>query len=279
MSLNVIDRGNGTPVVVIPGIQGRWEWMTPAIDALAQRCRVITFSLADEPSSGCRFDESRGFRSYVEQVREALDATGVRKAAICGVSYGGLIAAAFATRHPDRTSSVVLVSALPPSWRPDARVRLYLRAPRLLAPLFMLASLRMYREIAAASAGVVRGFMAATGLGWLALTHMFSPGRMARRVRLLESLDLQAELTRAEARSTAPLTTPVLIITGEPTLDRVVPVSATHEYLRLWPQADVATIPRTGHLGSMTRPAALARLIVPFAERTAHDVDARRRVG
>ena len=279
MSLNVIDRGNGTPVVVIPGIQGRWEWMTPAIDALAQRCRVITFSLADEPSSGGRFDESRGFRSYVEQVREALDATGVRKAAICGVSYGGLIAAAFATRHPDRTSSVVLVSALPPSWRPDARVRLYLRTPRLLAPLFVLASLRMYREIAAASAGVARGFMAATGLSWLALTHMFSPGRMARRVRLLESLDLQAELARAAAHATAPLTTPVLIVTGEPTLDRVVPVSATHEYLRLWPQADVATIPRTGHLGSMTRPAALARLIVPFAERTAHDVDARRRVG
>ena len=280
--MNVIDRGDGTPVVVIPGIQGRWEWMKPAIDALAQRCRVITFSLADEPSSGGRFDESRGFRSYVEQVREALDATGVREAAICGVSYGGLIAAAFAARHPDRTSSVVLVSALPPSWRPDARVRFYLRAPRLLAPLFVLASLRMYREIAAASTGVARGFVAATRLGWLCTTHMFSPSRMARRVRLLESLDLLAELARAAAPQTTPLTVPstmpVLIITGEPTLDRVMRVSATHEYLQLWPQATVATISRTGHLGSMTRPAALARLVVPFAERTAHDVDARRRV-
>ncbi len=279
MSLNVIDRGDGTPVVVIPGIQGRWEWMKPAIDALAERCRVITFSLADEPSSGGRFDESRGFRSYVEQVREALDAAGVRKAAICGVSYGGLIAAAFAARHPDRTSSVVLVSPLPPSWKPDARVRFYLRAPRLLTPLFVLASLRMYREVAAASAGLARGFVAATRLGWLCVTHMFSPGRMARRVHLLESLDLQAELAGMAARVTAPLTTPVLIITGEPTLDRVVPVRTTHEYLRLWPQSNVATIARTGHLGSMTRPAELARLVVPFAERAAHDVVTRRRVG
>ena len=295
MSLNVIDRGDGTPVVVIPGIQGRWEWMKPAIDALAERCRVITFSLADEPSSGGRFDESRGFGSYVEQVREALDAAGVRKAAICGVSYGGLIAAAFAARHPDRTSSVVLVSALPPSWRPDARVRFYLHAPRLLTPLFVLASLRMYREVAAASAGLARGFVAATRLGWLCVTHMFSPGRMARRVRLLESLDLQAELAGMAARATAsltapltaplttplttPLMTPVLVITGEPTLDRVVPVRTTHEYLRLWPQSNVATISRTGHLGSMTRPADLARLVVPFAERAALGVDTRRRVG
>lgn len=273
--MNVIDRGDGTPVVVIPGIQGRWEWMRQAIDALAQRCRVITFSLADEPDSGGRFDERHGFRCYVEQVREALDAVGVRKAAICGLSYGGLIAAAFAARYPDRTSSVVLVSALPPSWKPDARVRFYLRAPRLLSPLFVLASLRMYREVAAASAGIVRGFVAATRLGWLCVTHPFSPGRMARRVHLLESLDLQAEL----AGVTAALTTPTLIITGEPALDRVVPVGTIREYLQLWPQASVATISRTGHLGSMTRPAELARLVVPFAERAARDVDTRRRVG
>ncbi len=277
--MNVIDRGDGTPVVVIPGIQGRWEWMRQAIDALAQCCRVITFSLADEPASGGRFDESRGFRCYVEQVREALDAVGVRKAAICGVSYGGLIAAAFAARYPDRTSSLVLVSPLPPSWRPDARVRFYLQAPRLLTPIFLLASLRMYREVAAASAGIVRGFVAATRLGWLCVTHPFSPGRMARRVHLLESLDLQAELAGMAARVTAPLTTPTLIITGEPALDRVVPVGTIREYLQLWPQASVATISRTGHLGSMTRPAELARLVGPFAERAARDVDTRRRVG
>ena len=39
--MKIIDRGGGTPIVVIPGVQGRWEWMTPAIDAMAHRCRVI----------------------------------------------------------------------------------------------------------------------------------------------------------------------------------------------------------------------------------------------
>ncbi len=84
--MKFIDRGGGTAIVVIPGIQGRWEWMTPAINALAQRCRVITFSLADEPTCGAAFDERRGIESYVEQVRTALDAADVRSAAICGVS-------------------------------------------------------------------------------------------------------------------------------------------------------------------------------------------------
>jgi len=272
--MKLIDRGSGTPVVVIPGIQGRWEWMAPAIEALAQRCRVITFSLADEPSCGGRFDESLDFWCYVDQVREALDAAGIREAAICGVSYGGLIAAAFAARHPDRTASLVLVSALPPSWKPPARVWFYLRAPRLLAPIFMLASLRMYREIAAANPGAVRGVLAASRHVWRVVTHMFAPHRVARRVHLLGSLNLRQALMRV---TVPPL--PTLIITGEPSLDRVVPVAATHEYLQLWPHANIATIARRGHLGSITRPGEFARLVMGFAEQSAREGNSRRRVG
>ena len=136
--MNIIDRGSGTPVVLVPGIQGRWEWMGPAVDALATRGRVITFSLADEPTSGASFDERSGFDSYVQQIADALDAAGVQSAIVCGVSYGGLIAASFAARHPDRTRAVVVVSAIPPSWTPDSRVRFLCRAPRLLSPLFCI---------------------------------------------------------------------------------------------------------------------------------------------
>ena len=107
--MNIIDRGSGEPIVVIPGVQGRWEWMQPGIDALATRTRAITFSLADEPSSGADFDDAAGFWSYVDQVRNALDQSGLDKAAICGVSYGGLIAAAFAARFPGRVSSSGMV--------------------------------------------------------------------------------------------------------------------------------------------------------------------------
>jgi pimeloyl-ACP methyl ester carboxylesterase len=264
--MKIIDRGGGTPIVVIPGIQGRWEWMTPAIDALAQRCRVVTFSLADEPSCGGQFDEAHGFDSYVEQVRDALDAAGIREASICGVSYGGLIAAAFAARYPTRTSSLVLVSALPAGWRPNSRVRFYLRAPRLLTPVFMLASLRMYREIAAASDGFAGGVRAALRHGARVVTHMFSASRMANRVTLLEGIDLRQELSGATA---AGFRRPTLIVTGDPALDNVVPVAATHEYLRLWPHATIATIARTGHLGLITRPSAFANIVVPFAEHAA----------
>jgi pimeloyl-ACP methyl ester carboxylesterase len=187
------------------------------------------------------------------------------------VSYGGLIAAAFAARHAERVSSLVLVSAMPPSWKPDARARFYLRAPTLLAPLFVLNSLRMCPEIAAAYPGAGAGLLPAVRHAWRVLTHPASPVRMARRIRLLERLQLEPELAGVAA--------PVLIVTGEATLDRAVPVEATREYLRIWPHARSATLERTGHLGPITRADAFADLIVPFIEEAAASAGSRRRIG
>jgi pimeloyl-ACP methyl ester carboxylesterase len=85
---------------------------------------------------------------------------------------------------------------------------------------------------------------------------MFSPGRMARRVQLLNGLALANELTAIHV--------PTLVLTGEPDLDRVVPVAMTRQYLTIWPHARFATIPRSGHLGVITRPADFARLVTSF---------------
>ena len=44
----MIDAGSGPPVIVIPGVQGRWEWMAPALHALQQHCRVVSYSLCGD---------------------------------------------------------------------------------------------------------------------------------------------------------------------------------------------------------------------------------------
>lgn len=273
--MRIVDIGSGVPVVVVPGAQGRWEWMAPGVRALAARCRVITFSLADERSCGGVFDSSRGFDCYVDQIGAALDAAGLGRAVVCGVSYGGLVAAVFAARRPERVTALVLASALPPDWRPDRRARAFLRTPRLLLPAFLISSVRLYPEIAAASNGVVQSVRIAGRHALNVLTHMLSPSRMARRVRLLEGLDL--------AREVRGITCPVLVLTGEPSLDRVMPVALTRGYLRLVPQARHAVIERTGHLGVVTRPERFAELVGDFAiaeaARQAPDTDRKARVG
>jgi 3-oxoadipate enol-lactonase len=268
--MTIVDRGSGTPVVLVPGIQGRWEWMQPAVDALSKRCRVITFSLADEPTSGSPFDETAGFDSYLHQILDALDATGVSSAVICGISYGGLIAAAFAARYPDRARGVIVVSAIPPSWKPDARVRLLIRAPRMLSPVFCVNSMRLFPEMVAAKKGLRAAALFAVRHLGAVMRYRFSPILMARRVRLLDGKNLEAELTQLRA--------PALVITGEAELDRVVPVSLTRDYLRVWPHARAVSIARSGHLGAITMPEEFAELVARFAESTSQYHDGRRRI-
>src|SRR5512145_3200894 len=105
----IVDKGSGTPIVLIPGLQGRWEWMRPTVDALAAHARVIAFSLCDERTSPFPCDPAKGFENYVEQVAIALDRAGLDKAVIAGVSFGGLIASDFAARYPQRVAGLVLV--------------------------------------------------------------------------------------------------------------------------------------------------------------------------
>jgi pimeloyl-ACP methyl ester carboxylesterase len=268
--MTIIDRGSGTPVVLVPGIQGRWEWMLPAVEALARRCRVITFSLADEPTSEASFDEASGFDGYVRQIADAMDAARIESATICGISYGGLIAAAFAARHPERTRGVVVASAIPPGWTPDARIRFLMRAPRLLSPVFCINSLRLFREMRAARDGLLSALSFAVCHVGTVVSYRFSPLLMARRVRLLDGNTLEKEVTQVRV--------PALIITGQAELDRVVPVRLTRDYQRLWPHATAATLDRSGHLGAITRPDEFADLVVRFAEATVDHHHERRRI-
>ena len=99
---------------------------------------------------------------------------------------------------------------------------------------------------------------------------MFSPRRMARRAGMVASLNIEKELSRVRC--------PVLVMTGEPTLDRVVPVALTREYRRIWPHATEAVLPRTGHLGLITRPEEFAKIVSSFAAQASFHDDNERRI-
>jgi pimeloyl-ACP methyl ester carboxylesterase len=261
--MRVIDRGTGPVVVLIPGIQGRWEWMAPTIDALAAHCRVVTFSLCDEPTSGFAFDPARGIDNYFDQLEAVLSEARLDEVVLMGISYSGPIAAEFAARHPERVSGLVLVSALPPDWKPNPRANFYLRAPRLLSPVFLLdAPLRAYREIRAALPSKWQQLRFSYGQLRRVTTAYVSPARMATRIRWND---------RHQFGDPARITRPVLIITGEEGLDRVVPPAQTRRYLASVPHAQHAVLARTGHLGLITKPTEFAELVGRFVGRIAID--------
>jgi pimeloyl-ACP methyl ester carboxylesterase len=256
----MIDVGTGSPLVLIPGLQGRWEWMRPAVSALAKHHRVISFSLCDERTSPFPCEPALAFENYVSQVGEALNRAGLERATIAGVSYGGLIATEFAARFPDRVTSLVLASALHSGWQPNGQQRMFLRSPRLMSPLFVATARgRMKPEVAAAIPGFGARLRFMAGQGARIAMAPASPTKMARRVAWAAAHHF-ADPAGIKARA--------LVMTGEPDLDKVVPVEITERYMEELRSAQRVVLEHTGHIGLVTRPDAFAEILGRFVNDT-----------
>ena len=232
--------------MLIPGLQGRWEYLRPAVDALSVFFRVLTFSLGDGDLD-----------AYAHQVASMLSRKGIDRATICGVSFGGLVAVRFAAQNPARCEALILASTPRPALRLRRRHQIYVRAPWIFGPIFLAESpLRLRPEICAAIPDArARRQFALRGLRTL-LSAPVSLSRMAARAKLISSVDLGPDCEQ--------ITAPTLVVTGERHLDHVVPVEGAAEYVRLIPDARALVLERTGHLGSITRPDLFAAMIRDF---------------
>lgn len=246
-----IDCGAGFPVVLIPGLPGRWEWLRPAVDALARHFRVLSFSLTDLPVAGF-FDRA------VDRVDDLLAVAGETRAVVAGVSFGGLVAAHYASRRPRAVSRLVLASTPSPRWQLSRHEAACIRRPVLTLPLFVARGAnRLLPELLAALPTWSTRTAFARYYATVALRRPGSPRKMAAWVRLWMESDIAAECHRIQA--------PTLVVTGEPHLDRVVPVASSLDYLRLVPDARHVVMPGTGHLGSVVQPTAFAEVLRAFA--------------
>jgi 3-oxoadipate enol-lactonase len=259
----LVDVGSGPPLIVIPGVQGRWEWMRPAIVALQRRCRTITYTLSGDFGSGTSPDPSLGFDAFVQQLDEVFERAKLSRAALCGVSYGGLIALRYAATRPERVTALVFTSSPAPGWRPSRHQSRYANNPWLLTPLFMVAApFRMWPEIVRAIPDRRRRVSFAIAQGMRVLLAPIVPSQLARRVHVVEAANFHGDCERVAA--------PALIVTGEEELDKVVPVSSTRRYQSLLRDTRYEQMTDTGHLGLITQPERFAGIVGGFVHAHYH---------
>ena len=248
--------GHGPTVLLVPGIQGRWEWAAPAVRSLSTRLQVVAYSLSGERGAVPPL-APRTFADHLRQARNALNRVTTGPVVVCGVSYGALIALRLAARHPDRVRGLVLASPLNADFTPDARMRRWAAHPRLMAPAFLAGTPgRIVPELRAAHGA--RWIGPALALLARVVRAPHSPDRMAARLRLLEGEDFVADCRHVRQ--------PTLLVTGEPGLDRIVPAEASCRMLEWLPHVRHVTLARTGHWGLVTRRDAFAHEVTHFVE-------------
>jgi pimeloyl-ACP methyl ester carboxylesterase/DNA-binding winged helix-turn-helix (wHTH) protein len=120
--------GNGPPLIKAANWLNHleFEWESPVwkhwIEAISRRHVFVRY---DE--RGCGLSDwnvqDLSFEAWVRDLETVADALGVDRFDLLGISQGGAVAAAYAARHPERVSRLILINAYARGWvlRGDVR--------------------------------------------------------------------------------------------------------------------------------------------------------------
>jgi DNA-binding winged helix-turn-helix (wHTH) protein/pimeloyl-ACP methyl ester carboxylesterase len=113
INLALASVGAGPPLIKVANwlthIEYDWEspiWL-PLLQHLAERCRLIRYDgrgngLADRDVADI------SFAAFVGDLETVVEAMAVERSAFLGISQGAAVAIAYAVRHPDRVSKLIL---------------------------------------------------------------------------------------------------------------------------------------------------------------------------
>ncbi|MHA6799763.1 alpha/beta fold hydrolase [Bounagaea algeriensis] len=134
------EAGDGPPLVLAHGLGLSREMWRPQIEHFRTSNRVIVFDARGAGESGPLTSGRDVLARQAADLESLLDCLNVRRAVLCGVSYGGVLAQEFAATYPQRLAGLVIVDSFPdmnvtgPLRRIGLRLSTALAAPMLLLP-------------------------------------------------------------------------------------------------------------------------------------------------
>ncbi len=142
--LNTVVLGSrGDPILAIHGGPGMdHNYLASGLAPLAEDRRLVLYDQRGTGASDLPVDSaSVSFDVFVDDVDGVRAAQGIERINVLGHSFGGLLAIAYALRHPDRVRSLILVGTVEPGQRYLARVQENQRSRRTAADSAELAEL------------------------------------------------------------------------------------------------------------------------------------------
>jgi pimeloyl-ACP methyl ester carboxylesterase len=243
--------GRGEPLVLLHGFvgDGRATW-AQQFEAFIDDHTVVVW---DAPGTGGSTTPPATFRidDFAGVLAAFLEALGIRRCHVAGLSFGGTLALALAATSPGSVASLTLLSAYA-GWRgslgPDAaaaRLRTCEEAARLTPADFgavMLPS--MFSD----------GAPAAVADGFRASVEVFDPGGFLTMARACEEADLRGVLGN--------IVVPTLVLAGD--ADVRAPLPVAEEIAAGIPGARLVVLPAVGHVVTVEAPDAVTREMRAF---------------
>jgi pimeloyl-ACP methyl ester carboxylesterase len=104
-------KGQGEPIVLVPGGLSGWLWWIPnaerlSTDRIVVRVQLRSVELAE---AGEPFPTNYGTLTEREALRATVDELGLDSFDLAGWSYGGHVSLAFALEYPERVRTLTVI--------------------------------------------------------------------------------------------------------------------------------------------------------------------------
>jgi 3-oxoadipate enol-lactonase len=246
--------GSGTPVVFVHGFPlsaGMWD---PQIEVLEDRIRSITLDLRGFGNSDAPNDLSAySMSDFAADVKGVMDAAGVDRAVLCGLSMGGYVCFEFCRKYSPSVAGLVLADTRAEADPPEAIEKRTNQQQQVAE-----------RGIDELADGLTKALISAS-------TAANKPD-VVKRVRALMDQPAAGYIGALEAMKTRPdsssdlvgITVPCLVIVGED--DGLTPPEMSRKIHEHVGGSQLVVIPEAGHLSNLEDPQAFNGALAAFLE-------------
>jgi len=249
--LHYVRRGDGPPLLLIQGLGGHHlHWGDAFLDALDPHFDLISFDHRGMGRSG-RARDPFTIADLAGDAAAVLDALGVDRAHVLGISMGGMVAQELALAHGDRLLSLTLGGSYPGG--PGSA----LTAPEVWQSMAepALAGDREGAIRASWHANVSAAFAADQA----AFKRFHAAATGAPSPVEVQILQIQAVAGHDTSRRLGEIDVPTLVVHGDD--DRILPVQNARRLAELIPGARLEVLEGVGHLFWLEQPERSAQLI------------------
>jgi len=235
--------GSATPIVFLHGVGSDKSVWRPQLLRFAHERRSIAF---DYPGYGESDPAPEGTSrdTYAAAILSAMSFLGVRKAHVCGLSLGGVVAIAMHAAASDRCASLILADTF--ALHPDGQA-IYDRSVAASAHMRVLAESRVD----------------------VLLAQPADPAVRTEVIETMSGIDPAAYVIGAEAVWRAEqeervhdIRVPTLVLCGAE--DRITPPALSRTLAGMIPGAQLELVEGAGHLSNLERPDAFNTLVGAF---------------
>lgn len=256
VSLHWDEKGQGSPVVLVMGHRFSSALWYPILDTLAQAHRVIWY---DNRGTGLSETTPRvTIGDFVSDTLAVMDAAGVDRAHIFGVSMGGGIVIDLARSHPERALSLILgCTAMKTPDKPSTPA--WVRALYYLPPWMLKALMsRMRPKVANDGYGSAADSEAVKRDQAVIASDPFTVRGVKAQADAIAAYSIPREAVAAIA-------VPALVMHGDE--DATVPYSAAVELAGALPNSEFVTLEGAGHNYLVASPDKTKAAVMDFLRR------------